>query len=49
VALANWHGQPPGLSVHWPTRFMSEQLRRGGAPAEIMTRYAAEDSRRWRD
>ena len=27
-------------------RFMSEQLRRGGAPSEIMRLYAAEDARR---
>ena len=32
-----------------PMRFMTEQLRRGGAPAEIMQLYAAEDARRGRN
>lgn len=31
--------------VDGPMRFMAEQLRRGGAPAEIMSRYAAADAR----
>ena len=32
-----------------PMRFMSEQLRRNRAPAEIMRVYAAEDARRGRN
>jgi uncharacterized protein len=30
-------------------RLMSAQLRRGGAPAEVMAVYAAEDARRGRN
>jgi serine-type anaerobic sulfatase-maturating enzyme len=30
-------------------RFMAEQLRRGGAPAEIVQLYAVEDARRGRN
>jgi len=32
-----------------PMRFMSEQLRRGGAPSQIVQLYAAEDARRGRN
>ena len=35
--------------VDRPMRFMADQLRRGGAPAEIMALYAAEDARRGRN
>ena len=35
--------------VDGPMRFMSERLRRDGAPAEIMALYAKEDSRRGRN
>jgi uncharacterized protein len=35
--------------VDRPMRFMSEQLRRDGAPAEITAVYAAEDARRGRN
>jgi uncharacterized protein len=35
--------------VDRPLRFMAEQLRRGGAPAEIMHLYAAEDAARGRN
>jgi uncharacterized protein len=35
--------------VDRPMRFMAAQLRRGGAPSEIVELYAAEDSRRGRN
>jgi len=35
--------------VDRPMRFMAEQLRSGGAPAEVMGLYAAEDARRGRN
>ena len=35
--------------IDGPMRFMAEQLRRGGAPAEIMSHYATEDARRGRN
>jgi uncharacterized protein len=44
----------PGYKIFFhhvdrPMRFMTEQLRRGRAPAEIMGVYAAEDARRGRN
>ena len=35
--------------VDAPMRFMAERLRAGGAPAEIVARYAAEDAKRGRN
>jgi uncharacterized protein len=35
--------------VDRPMRFMADRLRRGGAPAEIMSLYAAEDAQRGRN